>query len=147
MSIIKPSIPSGTRDFGPDQVKKRNYIIDILKKIFELHNFLPIETPAMENLSTLLGKYGDEGDRLIYKILNSGDFLNNLPDHLWKTKDINSWIEYLSDKGLRYDLTVPLARYVVMHRNEINFPFKRYQIQPVWRADRPKRTLPRILSM
>lgn len=139
MSIIKPSIPSGTRDFGPDQVKKRNYIIDILKKIFELHNFLPIETPAMENLSTLLGKYGDEGDRLIYKILNSGDFLNNLPDHLWKTKDINSWIEYLSDKGLRYDLTVPLARYVVMHRNEINFPFKRYQIQPVWRADRPQK--------
>ena len=104
-----------------------------------MHNFLPIETPAMENLSTLLGKYGDEGDRLIYKILNSGDFLNNLPDHLWKTKDINSWIEYLSDKGLRYDLTVPLARYVVMHRNEINFPFKRYQIQPVWRADRPQK--------
>jgi histidyl-tRNA synthetase len=139
MSNIKPTIPSGTRDFSPDQAKKRNFIFDTLKKIFELHNFLPIETPAMENLTTLLGKYGDEGDKLIYRILNSGDFLKDLPDELWQTKDAKKWTEYLCDKGMRYDLTVPLARYVVMHRNEINFPFKRYQIQPVWRADRPQK--------
>ena len=139
MSIIKPSIPSGTRDFNPDQAKKRNFIFDTLKKIFELHNFLPIETPAMENLTTLLGKYGDEGDKLIYRIINSGDFLKDIPDELWHNKDTKKWMEYLCDKGLRYDLTVPLARYVVMHRNEINFPFKRYQIQPVWRADRPQK--------
>ncbi len=139
MPIIKPTIPSGTRDFRPDQTKKRNFIFDTLKKIFELHNFLPIETPAMENLTTLLGKYGDEGDKLIYRIINSGDFLKDLPDELWHTKDTKKWLEYICDKGLRYDLTVPLARYVVMHRNEINFPFKRYQIQPVWRADRPQK--------
>ncbi|MDD3629750.1 MAG: histidine--tRNA ligase [Bacteroidales bacterium] len=139
MPIIKPTIPSGTRDFRPDQTKKRNFIFDTLKKIFELHNFLPIETPAMENLTTLLGKYGDEGDKLIYRIINSGDFLKDIPDELWHTKDTKKWMEYLCDKGLRYDLTVPLARYVVMHRNEINFPFKRYQIQPVWRADRPQK--------
>lgn len=139
MPIIKPTIPSGTRDFRPDQTKKRNFIFDTLKKIFELHNFLPIETPAMENLTTLLGKYGDEGDKLIYRIINSGDFLKDIPDVLWHTKDTKKWMEYLCDKGLRYDLTVPLARYVVMHRNEINFPFKRYQIQPVWRADRPQK--------
>ncbi len=135
----KVSLPKGTRDFGPAQMAKRLFIIDSIKKVFQKYGFQPLETPAMENLSTLTGKYGEEGDQLLFKILNSGDFLKdankqNLETGNWKlvTADI-------SEKGLRYDLTVPFARYVVMNRHEITFPFKRYQIQPVWRADRPQK--------
>jgi histidyl-tRNA synthetase len=118
---------------------KRNYIFDTIKKVFQLYGYLPIETPAMENLSTLVGKYGEEGDKLLFKILNSGDFLNKIEAIDPEKKDSNKLAFQITEKGLRYDLTVPFARYVVMHRNEINFPFKRYQIQPVWRADRPQR--------
>ncbi|WP_207431166.1 histidine--tRNA ligase [Sabulibacter ruber] len=138
MSKEKPSIPKGTRDFGPATVVKRNYIFSVIKRTFEKFGFLPLETPAMENLSVLTGKYGDEGDQLIFKILNSGDFLNKIT-----TLDLEQGYKPLtrkiSEKALRYDLTVPFARYVVMNRNDIAFPFKRYQIQPVWRADRPQR--------
>lgn len=135
----KPSIPKGTRDFSPEEMAKRNYIFDTIKEVYRLHGFQQIETPAMENLSTLLGKYGDEGDRLLFKVLNSGDFLKDLhPDDLTEGNSAKS-AHKISDKGLRYDLTVPFARYVVMHRNEVTFPFKRYQIQPVWRADRPQK--------
>lgn len=134
----KPSIPKGTRDFGPDQMIRRNYILDNIKQVFQRYGFSPLETPTMENLSVLTGKYGDEGDQLIFKILNSGDYLSKTSAH-----DIaegsKSLTQKISEKGLRYDLTVPFARYVVMHQNEINFPFKRYQIQPVWRADRPQK--------
>jgi len=139
MSVQKPSIPKGTRDFSPEEMVKRNYIFDTIKKVFQLYGYLPIETPAMENLSTLLGKYGEEGDKLLFKILNSGDFLSKIEAVDPHKKDLNKLALMISEKGLRYDLTVPFARYVVMHRNEINFPFKRYQIQPVWRADRPQR--------
>jgi histidyl-tRNA synthetase len=134
----KPSIPKGTRDFSPLEMTRRSYIFDIIREIFKLHGFLPIETPAMENLSTLLGKYGDEGDKLVFKVLNSGDFKAKLsPEELeGPAAKLGTLI---SGKGLRYDLTVPFARYVVQHRSEITFPFKRYQIQPVWRADRPQR--------
>jgi histidyl-tRNA synthetase len=118
---------------------KRNYIFDTIKKVFQLYGYLPIETPAMENLSTLLGKYGEEGDKLLFKVLNSGDFLSNVKTDDFGNKESNKVALQISEKGLRYDLTVPFARYVVMHRNDINFPFKRYQIQPVWRADRPQR--------
>jgi histidyl-tRNA synthetase len=135
----KPSIPKGTRDFSPDEMAKRTFIFDTIKKYFHLYGFQQIETPSMENLSTLTGKYGDEGDQLIFKILNSGDYLKDANDEKLKAKNSKSLIPDISEKALRYDLTVPFARYVVMHQNEISFPFKRYQIQPVWRADRPQK--------
>lgn len=132
---MKPTIPKGTRDFTPEQIGKRNYIFDTIKTVFVKYGFQPIETPTMEKLSTLTGKYGDEGDQLLYKVLNSGDFLRKAND----LKDYKKLSFQIAEKGLRYDLTVPFARYVVMHQNDIAFPFKRYQIQPVWRADRPQR--------
>ena len=135
----KPSIPKGTRDFSPIEMAKRNYIFNTIKDVFLLYGFQQIETPAMENLSTLMGKYGEEGDKLLFKILNSGDYLAKAPDDLLASKDYIHLIPKLSEKGLRYDLTVPFARYVVQHRSDIQFPFKRYQIQPVWRADRPQK--------
>lgn len=135
----KPSIAKGTRDFSPIEMAKRNYIFNTIKDVFLLYGFQQIETPAMENLSTLMGKYGEEGDKLLFKILNSGDYLKSAPDDLLQNRDYIHLITKVSEKGLRYDLTVPFARYVVMHRNEIQFPFKRYQIQPVWRADRPQK--------
>ena len=135
----KPSLPKGTRDFSPLEVARRNYIISVVKKHFLLSGFGPIETPSFENYETLMGKYGEEGDRLVFKILNSGDFLSKIsPDQL-AAPNASSWTPLLSEKALRYDLTVPFARYVVMHQNELTFPFKRYQIQPVWRADRPQK--------
>ena len=134
----KPSIPKGTRDFGPEEMIRRNYIFDTIKGVFRLYGFQPLETPAMENLSTLLGTYGDEGDKLLFKILNSGDFLSGVSDEQLHGNP-NALSTRLCEKGLRYDLTVPLARYVVQHQGEISFPFKRYQIQPVWRADRPQK--------
>jgi histidyl-tRNA synthetase len=133
------SIPKGTRDFSPEEMAKRNYIFDIVKNIFKLSGFQPIETPAMENLSTLMGKYGEEGDKLLFKILNSGNFLQNVSPELLSEDKHLSLTNKISEKGLKYDLTVPFARYVVQHRNDIVFPFKRYQIQPVWRADRPQK--------
>ncbi len=135
----KPSLPKGTRDFSPEEMAKRNYIFDIIKDVYKLYGFKQIETPAMENLSTLMGKYGEEGDKLLFKILNSGDFLKSMGEQDIKENNSVATANKISDKGLRYDLTVPFARYVVMHRNEISFPFKRYQIQPVWRADRPQK--------
>lgn len=135
----KPSIPKGTRDFSPMEMVKRNYIFDTIKTVFQKYGYLPIETPAMENLSTLLGKYGEEGDRLLFKVLNSGDFLRKMDNTDLDEGNAAKTATKISEKGLRYDLTVPFARFVVQHRNEINFPFKRYQIQPVWRADRPQR--------
>lgn len=135
----KPSIPKGTRDFNPQDLAKRNYIFDCIKTQFELFGFQPIETPSFENSDTLLGKYGDEGDRLIFKILNSGDFISKVDDVTYSSKNSSSIAPKITEKALRYDLTVPFARYVVMHQNEIVFPFKRYQIQPVWRADRPQK--------
>jgi histidyl-tRNA synthetase len=135
----KPSIPKGTRDFSPAEVNKRNYIFDCIKKHFQVFGFQPIETPSFENSDTLMGKYGDEGDRLIFKILNSGDFLSKVDDVTYGSKNSGSLTPKITEKALRYDLTVPFARYVVMHQNEIDFPFKRYQIQPVWRADRPQK--------
>ncbi|QZE12865.1 histidine--tRNA ligase [Halosquirtibacter laminarini] len=135
----KPSIPKGTRDFGPEQMSKRNYIFDTIRSVFKLYGFQPIETPAMENLSTLMGKYGEEGDKLLFKVLNSGDFTKKVSDEDFSQRHIPKLTNKVSEKGLRYDLTVPFARYVVQHRNEISFPFKRFQIQPVWRADRPQR--------
>jgi len=135
----KPSIPKGTRDFSPAEVVKRNYIFDVVKKHFKTFGFQPIETPSFEKSETLLGKYGDEGDRLIFKILNSGDFINKVDDVTYSSKKSATIAPKISEKALRYDLTVPFARYVVMHQNEIDFPFKRYQIQPVWRADRPQK--------
>jgi histidyl-tRNA synthetase len=139
MAAQKPSIPKGTRDFSPIEMVRRNYIFDTIKEVFCRYGYQAIETPAMENLSTLLGKYGDEGDRLLFKILNSGNYLDKVDEHIIKEKDQAGLSRQISDKGLRYDLTVPFARFVVQHRNEISFPFKRYQIQPVWRADRPQR--------
>lgn len=135
----KPSIPKGTRDFSPIEMAKRNYIFNTIKEVFLLYGFQQIETPAMENLSTLMGKYGEEGDKLLFKMLNSGDYLKNVPAEMLEQHDYIHLIPKISEKGLRYDLTVPFARYVVMHRNDIQFPFKRYQIQPVWRADRPQK--------
>ena len=135
----KPGIPKGTRDFSPTEVAKRNYIISIIKTHFETYGFQPIETPSYENSETLMGKYGDEGDRLIFKILNSGDYLSKVNEDAYSQKDSTKLTSSISEKALRYDLTVPFARYVVMHQNEIDFPFKRYQIQPVWRADRPQK--------
>jgi len=135
----KPSIPKGTRDFSPAEVAKRNYIFSIIKSNFEKFGFQPIETPSFENSDTLMGKYGEEGDRLIFKILNSGDFLAKADETLLNDKNSLKLTSQISEKALRYDLTVPFARYVVQHQNEIEFPFKRYQIQPVWRADRPQK--------
>ncbi len=135
----KPSIPKGTRDFLPVEMLNREYIFDTIKRVFRKYGFLPIETPAMENLSTLLGKYGEEGDKLLFKILNSGDFLAKADEKLLSEKNSIKITHQISEKGLRYDLTVPFARYVVQHRNDLVFPFKRYQIQPVWRADRPQK--------
>lgn len=135
----KPSIPKGTRDFGPVEMAKRNYIFDTIKEVYALYGFRQIETPAMENLSTLMGKYGDEGDKLLFKILNSGDFLHGMTaDEVANTSTLKLASKFC-EKGLRYDLTVPFARYVVQHREELQMPFKRYQIQPVWRADRPQK--------
>src|SRR5690606_23549785 len=136
---MTPGIPKGTRDFGPEELYKRRYIFDIIQKHFELYGYSPIETPSMENLETLLGKYGDEGDQLLFKVLNNGDFLSKVPTELLDEKNSQKATSHLSKRGLRYDLTVPFARYVVMHRNDISLPFKRYQIQPVWRADRPQK--------
>jgi histidyl-tRNA synthetase len=135
----KPSIPKGTRDFSPIEVAKRQYIIQIIKSNFEKFGFQPIETPSFENSDTLMGKYGEEGDRLIFKILNSGDYLSKADAAYLENKDSTKLTSSISEKALRYDLTVPFARYVVQHQNEIEFPFKRYQIQPVWRADRPQK--------
>ena len=134
--MIKPSIPKGTRDFTPVEMMRRNYIFQTIRSVFEAHAYLPIETPAMENLSTLMGKYGEEGDRLLFKILNSGDFMQGVDRQEESSVRLASAI---CEKGLRYDLTVPFARFVVQHQNEITFPFKRYQMQPVWRADRPQK--------
>ena len=161
MSKIKPSIPRGTRDFGPQELYKRNYIFNIIRTVFEKYGYEPIETPTMENLSTLTGKYGEEGDQLLYRVLNSGNFISGLydaeaePGSKFKKKpspeisdeeyvdillgDPKGPIREIAEKGLRYDLTIPFARFVVMHQNDITFPFKRYQIQPVWRADRPQK--------
>ncbi|MBI4648853.1 MAG: ATP phosphoribosyltransferase regulatory subunit, partial [Bacteroidia bacterium] len=150
----KPSIPKGTRDYSPKEMVRRNYIFDSIKEVFQSYGYLPIETPAMENLSTLLGKYGDESDRLIFRILNSGNFfhgadLSDISQELClspidklseeERKKINQISSVISEKALRFDLTVPFARYIVQHQNEITFPFKRYQIQPVWRADNPQK--------
>lgn len=135
----KPSIPKGPRDFGPDEMAKRNYIFDTIKSVYALYGFQQIETPAMETLQTLMGKYGEEGDKLLFKILNSGDFLKSTTDEELLARNPLKLQTKLSEKGLRYDLTVPFARYVVMHREELQMPFKRYQIQPVWRADRPQK--------
>ncbi len=135
----KPSIPKGTRDFNPEQVAKRTYIFNTIRNAFETFGFQPIETPSFENSETLMGKYGDEGDRLIFKILNSGDYLSKVDEHAYLQRDSLKLTSNISEKALRYDLTVPFARYVVQHQNEIEFPFKRYQIQPVWRADRPQK--------
>ncbi|MEO0506956.1 MAG: histidine--tRNA ligase [Bacteroidota bacterium] len=135
----KPSLPKGTRDFSPVEVAKRQHIIQTIKKHFERYGFEPIETPSFENSETLLGKYGEEGDRLIFKILNSGDFISKVDDVTYSSKNSTTIAPKITEKALRYDLTVPFARYVVMHQNEIAFPFKRYQIQPVWRADRPQK--------
>jgi len=138
MNIVKPSIPKGTRDFTPMQMMRRNYIFDTIRSVFYKHAYLPIETPSMENLTTLMGKYGEEGDRLLFKILNSGDFTHGV-DFNDSEMSVNKLATKLCEKGLRYDLTVPFARFVVQHQNEITFPFKRYQMQPVWRADRPQK--------
>ena len=135
----KPSIPKGTRDFSPIEMARRNYIFNTIKEVFALYGYQQIETPSMENLSTLMGKYGEEGDKLLFKILNSGDYLKSAPQEMLESKDYIHLIPKVSEKGLRYDLTVPFARYVVMHRNDLAMPFKRYQMQPVWRADRPQR--------
>lgn len=139
MAQQKPSIPKGTRDFNPNEMARRNYIFDTIRKHFKLYGFSAIETPAMENLSTLMGKYGEEGDKLLFKILNSGDFLSKVSEDQLNERNSNKLTTKISEKGLRYDLTVPFARFVVQHRNELTFPFKRYQIQPVWRADRPQK--------
>ena len=135
----KPSIPKGTRDFTPEEMAKRNYIFDTIKSVFKLYGYQQIETPAMENLSTLMGKYGEEGDKLLFKILNSGDFMANVPEQECAEKNSVKITKLISEKGLRYDLTVPFARFVVQNRDKLSFPFKRYQIQPVWRADRPQK--------
>lgn len=139
MSTIKPSLAKGTRDFSPQEMVKRNYIFDTIKKVFKKYGYAEIQTPAMENLSTLTGKYGDEGDKLIFKILNSGDYLSKASSEHLSAMNSNALISSISEKALRYDLTVPFARYVVMHQNEISLPFKRFQVQPVWRADRPQK--------
>ena len=135
----KPSLPKGTRDFGPATMAKRHFILNTIRQVFQKYGFQPLETPAMENLSTLTGKYGEEGDQLLFKILNSGDFLKEVGQQEIEARNSKRLTPEISEKGLRYDLTVPFARYVVMNRNEVSFPFKRFQIQPVWRADRPQK--------
>ena len=135
----KPSIPKGTRDFGPVEMAKRNYIFNTIRSVYELYGFLQIETPAQETLQTLMGKYGEEGDKLLFKILNSGDYLSKIEDSELTERNTLRLASKICEKGLRYDLTVPFARYVVMHREELQLPFKRYQVQPVWRADRPQK--------
>ena len=139
MAAQKPSIPKGTRDFGPAEVQKRKYILNTIETVFKKYGFMPIETPTMENLSTLEGKYGDEGDKLLFRVLNSGETWEQLQNPKSKIQNQREFNKVVTEKGLRYDLTVPFARYVVMNRNEITFPFKRYQMQPVWRADRPQK--------
>ncbi len=142
MANVKPSVPKGTRDFSPVEMVKRNYIFDTIKAVFAKYGYQEIQTPTMENLDTLTGKYGDEGDKLIFKLLNSGDYLANPQKKAFDFSQpggSNTLTPLISEKALRYDLTVPFARYVVMHQNEISFPFKRYQVQPVWRADRPQK--------
>ena len=139
MGTNKPSIPKGTRDFGPEEMAKRNYIFDTIKQVYALYGFEQIETPAMETLHTLMGKYGEEGDQLLFKVLNSGDYLKKITNEELTERNTLKLQTRLCEKGLRYDLTVPFARYVVMHRDELQMPFKRYQIQPVWRADRPQK--------
>lgn len=139
MNTVKPSIPKGTRDFSPVEMAKRNYIFDTIRNVYSLYGFRQIETPAMELLSTLMGKYGEEGDKLLFKVLNSGDFKAGILPSQWQEENANKLAAELCEKGLRYDLTVPFARYVVQHRGELQLPFKRYQIQPVWRADRPQK--------
>ncbi|MCC8427191.1 histidine--tRNA ligase [Mucilaginibacter sp. UR6-11] len=139
MAAIKPSLPKGTRDFSPAEMVKRNFIFDTIKDVFRKFGYQQIETPAMENLSTLTGKYGDEGDKLMFKILNSGDYLSKVDPQKLAGANSNQLVSDISEKALRYDLTVPFARYVVQHQNEITFPFKRFQVQPVWRADRPQK--------
>ncbi|MBO4945099.1 MAG: ATP phosphoribosyltransferase regulatory subunit, partial [Muribaculaceae bacterium] len=136
---MKPSIPKGTRDFGPVEMARRNYIFDTIRSVFKLFGFSQIETPSMETLGTLMGKYGEEGDKLLFKILDSGDFTKNIDTKLVEEGDYVHLTPKISEKGLRYDLTVPFARYVVMHRDQLQMPFKRFQIQPVWRADRPQK--------
>ena len=139
MACNKPTIPKGTRDFGPVEMARRNYIFDTIRGVYALYGFQQIETPAQENLSTLMGKYGEEGDKLLFKILNSGDFRSGVSAEDWTGKSIGQLTSAISEKGLRYDLTVPFARYVVQHRDELQMPFRRFQIQPVWRADRPQK--------
>lgn len=139
MAQSKPTIPKGTRDFSPVEMSRRNFIFDTIKLVFKANGYQPIETPAMENLTTLLGKYGEEGDKLLFKVLNSGDFLKGVSPNEVNSENLNSLSVIMCEKGLRYDLTVPFARFVVQYQNEITFPFKRYQIQPVWRADRPQK--------
>jgi len=139
MAISKPSIPKGTRDFTPVEMSGRNYIFQTIRNVFENYGYMPVETPAMENLTTLLGKYGEEGDKLLFRILNSGDFLKNTKAEELQNPNFQTLSSQICDRGLRYDLTVPFARFVVQHRHEITFPFKRYQMQPVWRADRPQK--------
>ncbi|QQL49345.1 histidine--tRNA ligase [Mucilaginibacter ginkgonis] len=139
MAAVKPTVPKGTRDFSPAEMVKRNYIFDTIKSVFRKYGYQQIETPTMENLSTLTGKYGDEGDKLIFKVLNSGDYLAKADAAALETRNSNQATSSISEKALRYDLTVPFARYVVMHQNEITMPFKRFQVQPVWRADRPQK--------
>lgn len=134
-----PSLPKGTRDFGPEQMAKRQYVFHTIRRQFELFGFQPLETPAMENLSVLTGKYGEEGDRLIYKILNPGDYLADAPEDILSSKDSKKLVPYIADRALRYDLTVPFARFVAMNQGQLAFPFRRYQMQPVWRADRPQK--------
>ena len=139
MATIKPSIPKGTRDFGPAEVARRQHIMRTIREVFELYGFKPIETPAIEQLSTLTGKYGNEGEKLLFKVLNSGDYLAKANEQALTARDSNALVSSISEKGLRYDLTIPFARYVVMHQNDITLPFRRYQMQPVWRADRPQK--------
>jgi len=139
MIKTKPSIPKGTRDFTPAEMYRRNFIFNTIREVFEIYGYMPIETPAIENLTTLLGKYGEEGDRLLFKILNSGDYLSKVKEKDFQEKKLNEVTGSISEKGLRYDLTVPFARFVVQNRNDLTFPFKRYQVQPVWRADKPQK--------
>ena len=137
--MSKPSIPKGTRDFLPEEVLNRRYIFNTIESIFQKYGYLPIETPVMESLSTLTGKYGEEGDQLLFKVLNNGDYLRKADQDALRKKDSKKLTGSISKRGLRYDLTVPFARYVVMHQNDLSFPFKRYAIAPVWRADRPQK--------
>jgi len=148
MSKISVSIPKGTRDFGPDVMAKRKYLLDTIQRQFQLFGFLPLETPSMENYSTLTGKYGEEGDQLLFKVLNNGEFSKGVKEEDWNDKNHKSLVGQLCDRALRYDLTVPFARFVAMNHGQMTFPFKRYQIQPVWRADRPQHgRYQRVLSM